>query len=382
MKRLWALIAAIGMMFCTAALASEGHLVDSAPYTDFYGCATTAEGNVIVALGLRDESNRTEGQHRQKARLACLDLDGKLLWEVIGEQGDNAYAGVSVLSDGTVLALYVDRTQPAGERYARCFLHTFSPTGERIGETALPDDYLQSKESAAGMLVTIIGRNPSDSTRRVTLYGGTLTPVWTLEGFAFFHRYDSASVAGEDMVLLHRDTKGRGTEPVDQVRLTRIDSGGQERWSRVLSEQQMGYMDLQTDPDGNCVVYMNNWVDSVNGKGQSADGTLLCFDPDGNERWQKPLRFPEKDGQYELVDFRLLEDGYLFMGLAKTDTRVRLYRFDAAGALVGHTDHFLEEEAYHRGPEMAGPLDDLRVLVMQVVEDRQFLWMMPLEMPQ
>ncbi|HML46177.1 MAG TPA: hypothetical protein PKE04_05445 [Clostridia bacterium] len=381
MKRILAVLVAFGMVFCAAALASEGVLVDDAPYTDFYDCATTAEGNAIVALGLRYERNTAEGEHGQKARLACLDADGDVLWETVEDQGNGAYAGVCVLADGTVQAMYVDRTNPTKEKFARFYLRSFSPTGEQTGEIALPDDYFHSVETDAGMLVSVLDVNqPKPYPRSTMLYGGTLTPVWTLEDFALSGRYDSACAYGEGMVLLCRKTGWQAEELIDQVRLIRIGSDGQELWSRVLAEQQMGYMNIQTDPDGNIVAFMNGWLD--NGMGQSADGTLLCFDPDGNELWQKPLSFPEKGGHYELTGFRLLPDGYLFMGLAKTQTRVRLYRYDSAGALVGHTDHYMEEEANYSGPDLAGPMDRLRVFVALSEEDRRSLWMMPLKIPQ
>jgi hypothetical protein len=383
MKRIVAILVAFSTVcYAVAALAAQGVLMDEAPFTACYGCATTSNGQTIVALGLRYAEDHREGENAQSARLACVDENGNILWDDIETQGNCLYSDPCALTDGQVLALLVDNTdmdKETGVTLQVYHLCSFSATGERTGEITLPENSEAFLATDAGMLVSMIDRDQERPyPRRIALYDASLKPVWILEGVALGQRYDAAVSDGDGTTVLYR--KLSVLENIDQVRLLRINPDGQQAWTLVLADQQMGYMALQNDQEGNPVVFMSALL--KNGHGQTADGVLICLDPDGKEKWRKPLSFPDKDGEFDLAGFRLLTDGYLFMGLAKTQTQIRLYRFDLNGNLVSATNNAMKEESHYRSPFLAGSTDHLRTFVTEEEGERSSLWMMMLELPQ
>jgi hypothetical protein len=381
MKKWTACLAALILLaMCGTALAAGAITLEQAPFTGV-GTAVTPDGNTVIATGLRDKGNQTNGKNPTAAWLACIGEDGRILWEKRDEKPDGQciYNSPCVFKDGSVIALYIERSARDDGTKAKYMLRSFSPQGESTGELALDDTYSECLPTDNGMLVSHVDiSKPRPFPRHCTLYGASLKPVWTLDGVSANFRYDTAVSDGDGMTLLYRNSSI--SSQIDQVRLIRVDGQGKALWTRTLAEKQMGYMALQIDPSGNRIVFLNGWLQD--GFGQTANGKLICFDPEGNELWSKPVKLPEEDGMFELSDFRLLTDGYLLMGLAKTETRVRLYRLNQDGKLVGITDHYAHEETAHTPPRFAELGGILYASVEEKEDGRSTAILIPLTVPE
>lgn len=358
MKRMITFLLALTLLCVwNTALAAGTVTLDKARFTNVYGVAVTHEGNTVIAAGLREKENQTEGQNPTTAWLACIGIDGRILWEKREEKPGSRclYSSPCVLKDGSVIALYIERTATVGGEKELNMLRSFSPKGDITGELKLDSTYHHLLSTESGLLVSYVDfEKPRPYPRHVTLYGASLKPVWTLEGISIGFRHDTAVSDGEGMTLLYRFSSN--TDQIDQVRLARIDGQGKILWTRILAETQMGYMGLKMDANGNRIVFMNGWAPDG---GQTTTGKLLCIDSMGNELWNKPVALPEEDSKFELSDFWLLEEDYLLMGLVKTMTCVRLYRLSADGTFSGTTDHFVHEETAYSIPsfmELGGVL--------------------------
>jgi hypothetical protein len=364
---------------CGTAFAEDVITLDNALFVNIYGTAVTNDGNTVIAANLRDKKNHTEGENPTAAWLACIGADGRILLEKRDEKPGSQciYSKPCVLKDGSVIALYIERAANADGPKVDNMLRCFSPKGEYMGELALDDTYSFCLSMDNGLLVSYVDRSkPRPYPRHCTLYGASLKPILTLDGVAANFHYDTAVSDKAGMTLLYRNTSI--SNQIDQVRLIRTDGQGKVQWSRTLADQQMGFMSLQMDAAGNSIVFLNGWLKDG---GQTAAGNVICFDPMGNELWNKPVKLPEADGMFQLFDFRLLEDGYLLMGLAKTQTRVRLYRLKQDGTLAGTTDQFVHDETAQFYPRFAKLGGSLYASVGEINDDKSTAYLLPLALP-
>ncbi len=380
MKKWTASLMALMLLgMCGTAFAAGAITLDKAMYTNVYGSAVTNDGNTVIAGSLRDKENKTEGENPTAAWLTCIGEGGRILWEKEDEKPGNQsiYSSPCVLMDGSVIALYINRNAAENGLKAQYVLRCFSPKGEIMGELTLDDTYSHYLPTNDGILVSFVDRSkPRPYPRHCTLYGASLKPVWTLEDISTNFRHDAAVSDGESITLLYRYTNVSNYID-DQVRLVRVNGQGKVLWTHTLADKQMGYMALKMDPEGNHIVFLGDWGP----EGQTAAGNLICIDPNGNELWNKPVTLNEKDGMFELNDFRLLDDGYLLMGLAKTETRVRLHRLKQDGTLIGTTDHYVHDEIAYYDPHFAELGGELYACATEAERTKSTAMLIPLTIP-
>lgn len=338
-------------------LAAEGEICfDEQLHVYCYGSVSTPEGNTVLAISMRDKENRTAGENPSTARLICVGPGGEVLWDRLdGTDNANIYCEPALLSDGTLLILYHHYKE--GTELNEWELRKFSMEGELLATAPVADllpegtDYVRLCPFADGAMISSI-KHLSDDRREnyITLVDVQFNKVYQLpidtrwwpsavyampNGLAMLSRLPESD--GWDLRFL-----GPGGEPLGQYAVKQGDN------SLRLSHFA---------PDGTLLLCSIAWDTEKRRITQPAE--VIRMDANGRELERVTLQLPEtEDREVTAEDLLVTQDEILLLCSAKTDTCLRLLRFDPQGRLTGSVDVSSGEDVY-RGPQLAWLGDQL-----------------------
>ncbi len=321
---------------CAEAVITLGEV----PFVTLYGVADTVDGNVLMALTLREEANTRESENLTVACLRCVGANGETLWEHCdAARRNNVYTQPAVAADGSILAA-VHHYDGWNDGTSEYLLRRFSPTGELLAEEELPqsDWLLLNVQGIKGALYALYRTTPMEQAGGEMVCVGfdeTLRPVATLR--------DSNTPAarwGEGWLLLDRDDDG-------MYGASLVDNDGHPLWTRPLSLKkngtESGMLYSLTENDELLLVTFDWNVETQ----QPTAVTLTRCTLQGTVSEPVTLQLPVMQGPAAFTDLRATQDGYLLLAVTNTDTRLRALHFSLSGELLGSAEAFVEEDIYH-----------------------------------